>query len=184
MNIVPGKLPGVLRVEPVVHQDARGFFLESFRLDVLKEAGVDAEWVQDNHSRSSRGVIRGMHFQPGQAKLIRAVRGAILDVACDIRVGSPTFGQWESHRLDDDNHHQLLVPNGFAHGFVVLSEVADVAYKTTDYYNPKAEGGFKYDDPDVGIEWPNPADLISSKRDDSAPLLDELIPQLPFRYEA
>ena len=182
MKIVPGRLNGVMRIEPVVHGDDRGFFLESFREDALRQAGFELSWVQDNHSRSRGGVVRGMHFQPGQWKLVRAVRGAILDVACDIRVGSPTFGQWEAHRLDDQLHHELLVPDGFAHGFVVLSEIADVAYKTTDYYDPATEGGFKYDDPEVGIEWPNPADLISSKRDDLAPLLDELVPQLPFRY--
>ena len=183
MEIFPGELPGVLRIEPTVHGDARGFFLESFRLDRLEDAGVDVKWLQDNHSRSRAGVVRGMHFQPGQWKLVRAVRGAILDVACDIRVGSPTFGQWEAHRLDDEQHHQLLIPDGFAHGFVVLSDVADVAYKTSAYYDPAAEGGFKYDDPAVGIEWPNQVDLISSARDESAPLLDELIPQLPFSYQ-
>ena len=122
--------------------------------------------MQDNHSRSGGGVVRGMHFQPGQAKLVRCVRGAIFDVIVDIRAGSPTFGQWEGYELNDQTHHQLLVPDGFAHGFCVLSDVADVTYKVTSYYDPSGEGGFRFDDPAVGIEWPlAPDELIVSARD-------------------
>jgi dTDP-4-dehydrorhamnose 3,5-epimerase len=176
-------LDGVLLIEPVVHGDERGFFLESFRVDTLAEAGVELEFVQDNHSRSRHGIVRGMHFQLGQAKLVRAVRGAILDVACDIRSGSPTFGQWVAYRLDDENHRQLLVPSGFAHGFCVLSEVADVVYKTSAYYDPSAEGGFRFDDPDVGIDWPGGAErLVASQRDRDAATLGQIADSLPFKY--
>lgn len=174
MRIVPGALPGVLVVEPEVHGDARGFFLESFRVEALADAGLELDWVQDNHSRSRLGTIRGMHFQPGQAKLVRCARGAIFDVACDIRSGSPSFGRWEGHRLDDETHRQLLIPDGFAHGFCVLSELADVVYKTSAYYNPQAEGGFRYNDPEVGIEWPLEGDPVVSDRDRAAPTLAEL----------
>jgi dTDP-4-dehydrorhamnose 3,5-epimerase len=125
-----------------------------------------------------------MHYQPGQSKLIRCVRGAILDVLVDIRRGSPQFGQWESFRLDDSEHHQLYCPDGFAHGFCVLSEVADVAYKTSAYYDPQVEGGFAYDDPKVGIEWPAGLDLIASERDRTAPSLAEQAPSLPFQFAA
>ncbi len=166
-----------------MHGDERGFFLESFRVDTLAEAGVDIAFVQDNHSRSRAGIVRGMHFQPGQAKLVRCVRGAIFDVIVDIRAGSPTFGQWEGYELNDETHHQLFVPDGFAHGFCVLSDVADVTYKVSSYYDPTSEGGFRFDDPAVGIEWPVAAeDLIASARDTGAPTLAELEPSLPFRY--
>ncbi len=175
-------LDGVLLLEPVVHGDERGFFLESFRADTLPEAGVELSFVQDNQSRSGRGIVRGMHFQPGQAKLVRAVRGAIFDVACDIRVGSPSFGKWVGYILDDENHRQLLIPSGFAHGFCVLSEVADVAYKTSAYYDPSTEGGFRFDDPEVGIHWPGGGELTASHRDRTAPTLAVLSPSLPFSY--
>jgi dTDP-4-dehydrorhamnose 3,5-epimerase len=135
---------------------------------------VHDDFVQDNHSRSGRGVLRGMHFQPGQAKLVRCARGAILDVVVDIRTGSASFGRWEAVKLDDEGHHQLYVPDGFAHGFCVLSEVADVVYKVSTYYDPSSEAGFRFDDPDVGIEWPDDIELRSSPRDREAPLLREL----------
>ena len=173
--MVATRLDGPLLVQPVVHGDDRGFFLESFRADALAAAGVDLDWVQDNHSRSRRGIVRGMHFQPGMAKLVRCVRGAIFDVVVDIRTGSPMFGEWEGYELTDENHHQLYCPDGFAHGFCVLSEVADVAYKTSAYYDPTAESGFAYDDPAVGIEWPHAGELIASARDQAAPALAELI---------
>lgn len=169
-------------VRPVVHGDARGFFLESYRHSVFSNLGVPEQFVQDNHSRSRRGVVRGMHYQPGMGKLIRCVRGAILDVLVDIRRGSPTFGQWEAFRLDDEQHHILYAPPGFAHGFCVLSEVADVTYKCTTYYDPEAEGGFNYADPDVGIEWPSGLELIASERDSKAPPLREIADALPFEY--
>lgn len=169
-------------IEPVVHGDERGFFLESFRADVFGEAGIDLEFVQDNHSRSSRGIVRGMHFQPGQAKLVRCVRGEILDVIVDIRPGSPSFGRWEAVELSDANHRQLFVPDGFAHGFCVLSEVADVTYKVSSYYDATTEGGFRFDDPEVGIQWPSTLELSVSARDRAAPALSELAASLPFRY--
>jgi dTDP-4-dehydrorhamnose 3,5-epimerase len=134
---------------------------------------VNDDFVQDNHSRSRRGVVRGMHFQPGQAKLVRVARGTIVDVICDIRPESPGFGRWEAVELSDTNGQQLYVPDGFAHGFAVTSDVADVTYKVSTYYDPDAESGFRYDDPEVGIEWPD-IDLAPSQRDREAPLLSEL----------
>ena len=174
MRVLPGDLDGPLLLEPVVHGDARGFFQESFRASVARELGIGEEWVQDNHSRSVRGVLRGMHFQPGMAKLVRCARGAIRDVLVDIRPGSPSFGSWEAQLLDDERHLQLYVPDGFAHGFCVLSELADVIYKTSTYYEPELEAGFRYDDPEVGIEWPAGMELRVSERDRRAPLLSEL----------
>jgi dTDP-4-dehydrorhamnose 3,5-epimerase len=184
VKISPTRLAGPLLIEPVVHGDDRGFFLETFHQGRLAEAGGTFEFVQDNHSRSRRGIVRGMHFQPGQVKLVRAARGAIVDVIVDIRVGSPTFGEWEAFELTDVNHHQLLVPDGFGHGFCVISDVADVTYKVSSYYDPAAESGFKFDDPAVGIEWPiAAADLLASARDQNAPTLAELEPGLPFRAD-
>jgi dTDP-4-dehydrorhamnose 3,5-epimerase len=168
------RLEGPLLIEPVSHGDARGFFCETYRKGVFAELGVHEEFVQDNHSRSRRGVLRGMHFQPGQAKLVRSVRGAILDVVVDIRPGSPSFGSWEAIPLDDENHHQLYVPDGFAHGFCVTSEVADVIYKVSTYYDPAVESGFRFDDPEVGIQWPAELEFEVSARDREAPLLSEL----------
>ena len=178
MQTLPTKLQGPVLLAPTVHGDERGFFVECFR-----QSEFDAlEFVQDNHSRSRKGVVRGMHFQPGQAKLVRCARGAILDVVVDIRRGSPQFGQWEAMRLDDVEHHQLLVPDGFAHGFCVVSELADVTYKVTTYYDPAAESGFSYADPAVGIEWPDADSLIGSERDRTAPTLAQRAPDLPFEY--
>jgi dTDP-4-dehydrorhamnose 3,5-epimerase len=180
MQKLPTKLIGPVLLAPVVHGDERGFFLESYRSNVLAELGVLDDFVQDNHSRSRRGIVRGMHFQPGQAKLVRCVRGAILDVLVDIRPGSPQFGEWEAFRIDDADHRQLYVPDGFAHGFCVLSELADVTYKISSYYDPTTEGGFAYNDPAVGIEWPAlEGGLIASDRDRSAPTLAELRSSLP-----
>ena len=174
MNRLETRLEGPLLLEPTIHGDARGFFLETYRASSLAELGVHDEWVQDNHSRSARGVLRGMHFQPGMAKLLRCARGAILDVIVDIRPGSPSFGRWEGYELDDERHHQLYVPDGFGHGFCVLSETADVLYKCSAYYDPAAESGFRFDDPQVGIKWPEGLDFQTSERDRSAPLLSEL----------
>jgi dTDP-4-dehydrorhamnose 3,5-epimerase len=185
VEIVDALLGGAKLIKPRVHGDERGFFLESFRVDALADAGLPTGFVQDNHSRSGGGVVRGMHFQPGQAKLVRCVRGSIFDAIVDIRAGSPTFGQWEGYELNDQTHHQVLVPDGFAHGFCVLSDVADVTYKVTSYYDPGAEGGFRFDDPAVGIEWPLAAEaLIVSARDRGAPTLAEIQTSLPFRYLA
>jgi dTDP-4-dehydrorhamnose 3,5-epimerase len=183
--VKPTRLGAPRLVEPVVHGDERGFFLETFRADVLADAGVDDDFVQDNHSRSLHGIVRGMHFQPGMAKLVRCARGAIFDVVVDIRRGSPTFGQWEGYELNDENHRQLYCPDGFAHGFCVLSEVADVAYKTSSYWDPALEAGFAFDDPEVAIAWPlEPSELVASARDSAAPKLSELRDSLPFVYAA
>ena len=174
MRRLETRLEGPVLIEPVSHGDARGFFQETYRKGVFAELGVLDEFIQDNHSRSRRGVLRGMHFQPGQAKLVRSVRGAILDVVVDIRPGSPSFGNWEAFPLDDETHRQLYVPDGFAHGFCVTSEVADVVYKVSTYYDPAVESGFRFDDPEVGIEWPAGLDFEVSARDREAPLLSEL----------
>jgi dTDP-4-dehydrorhamnose 3,5-epimerase len=182
MRQLDTKLEGAALLEPTVHGDERGFFLETYRSSLLSQLGFDRDWVQDNHSRSVRGIVRGMHFQPDMAKLVRCARGAIFDVLVDLRIGSPTFGDWEGHELNDRNHHQFFCPDGFAHGFCVLSDVADVIYKTSSYYDAAAEAGFAYDDPDVGIAWPAGLTLRSSARDAQAPRLAELRDQLPFRY--
>jgi dTDP-4-dehydrorhamnose 3,5-epimerase len=176
------RLPGLVLIEPKVFGDDRGFFLETYRRDRYAEAGITDEFVQDNHSLSKRGIVRGMHFQPGQAKLIRCARGAIFDVVVDLRRGSPTFGEWESFELDGERHLQLYVPDGFAHGFAVVSEVADLIYKVSSYYDPSSESGFRYDDPEVGIEWPG-GGLLPSERDATAPRLAEIAGDLPFTYE-
>jgi dTDP-4-dehydrorhamnose 3,5-epimerase len=180
MRALPTELEGPVLIEPVVHGDSRGFFLESYRRSLFTEFGIDAELVQHNHSRSRRGIVRGMHFQPGMGKLVRCVRGEILDVLVDIRRGSPSFGQWEAFRLSDENHLQLYCPDGFAHGFCVVSQVADVVYGCTTYYDASAEGGFRYDDPEVGIEWPSDIELTASARDAAAPLLSEIRASLPL----
>jgi dTDP-4-dehydrorhamnose 3,5-epimerase len=174
MRRLETRMEGPVLIEPVVHGDARGFFTETYRRGVFADLGVLDEFVQDNHSRSRRGVLRGMHFQPGQAKLVRCARGAILDVVVDIRPGSRSFGHWEGFALDDESQQQLYVPDGFAHGFCVTSELADVVYKVSTYYDPVAESGFRFDDPEVGIEWPPGLELEVSARDRDAPLLSEL----------
>ena len=183
MERVSTRLQGPVLLAPDVHADARGFFLETFRADAWAAHGVDVDFVQDNQSRSRRGTLRGMHFQtrPGQAKLVRCARGEILDVIVDLRRGSPTFGDWEGHVLDDAAARQLFVPVGFAHGFCVLSEVADVVYKCSSYYEGGTEAEIAYDDPDVGIEWPA-GELTVSDRDRSAPTLTEVADTLPFAY--
>ncbi len=173
-------IPDVVLIEPKVFGDARGFFFESFNQKAFNEAtGTNHAFVQDNHSRSSRGVLRGLHYQIQQAqgKLVRVARGAVFDVAVDIRRSSPTFGQWVGAQLSADNQHQLWVPPGFAHGFVVLSESADFLYKTTDYYAPQHERSIAWNDPSIGISWPALAQgqqpLLSAK-DSAAPLLASL----------
>ena len=150
-------IPEVVLIEPKVFGDARGFFFESFNQKAFNEAtGTNHQFVQDNHSRSAKGVLRGLHYQiqQPQGKLVRVVRGAVFDVAVDIRKSSPTFGQWVGAELSDDNQHQLWVPPGFAHGFVVLSDSADFLYKTTDYYAPQHERCILWNDPAIGIDWP------------------------------
>ncbi len=157
MEVFKTSLPGVVIIEPKVFGDERGFFLETFQADRYRElAGIDLPFVQDNHSRSAKGVLRGLHFQKTkpQGKLVRVVRGEVFDVAVDVRSGSSTFGQWEGVVLSEENKRQFWVPPGFAHGFVVLSDVADFEYKCTDYYDPNDEGSLAWNDPDVGITWP------------------------------
>ena len=184
MDRLPTKLTGTLLLQPIVHGDHRGFFLETYRRSALAELGIVEEFIQDNHSRSRAGVVRGMHFQPGMAKLVRCARGAIYDVLVDLRLGSPTFGQWEGFELSDSNHHQLYCPDGFAHGFCVLSDVADVVYMTSAYYDPGRESGFAYNDPAVGIQWPAEVELLPSERDCRAPALAEIADSLPFEYRS
>jgi dTDP-4-dehydrorhamnose 3,5-epimerase len=186
MQRLETRLQGPVLIQPVVHGDERGFFHESYRRNVYADLGITDEFVQDNHSRSAHGVVRGMHFQlgDGTAKLVRCGRGAILDVLVDIRRGSPTFGEWEAFELTDGNLNQLYCPIGFAHGFCVLSDIADVLYKQTAYYDPEIESGIAYDDPDVAIAWPEGVELKPSERDATAPLLRDIEPELPFVYRA
>lgn len=156
MNVIETALPGVLILEPKVFGDERGFFYESFNARAFEQAtGLDREFVQDNHSRSQKGVLRGLHYQleNTQGKLVRVTVGEVLDVAVDIRRSSPHFGQWVAVRLSAKNARQLWVPEGFAHGFVVLSDFAEFLYKTTDYYNPSAERSIRWDDPTLAIDW-------------------------------
>jgi len=189
MRAIAVRLAGLVVIEPVIHGDERGFFTETYRRDWHAEAGIPQaeQFVQDNHSRSARGVVRGMHFQIGDgvAKLVRCARGRILDVAVDLRRGSPTYGQWEAVELDEQSMRELYVPVGFAHGFCALSDVADVLYKQTAYYDPDVERGLAWNDPDVGIQWPLPAaELTVSERDAAAPRLSEIAAELPFRWHA
>lgn len=174
-------LEGLVLIEPQVFGDERGFFVETFSQDAWREMGVEADFVQHNHSRSSAGTLRGLHFQtsPGQAKLLRCPRGKIFDVAVDLRSDSPTYGKWEGYILDDEKHHQLFVPVGFAHGFCVLSEVADVTYLVSSVYDPETEAGIRWDDPEVGVEWPV-AEPLLSLRDVEAPTLSEVAGDLPW----
>ena len=175
------KLDGVVLVEPQVHGDERGFMVETYARGEWGELGVDVDFVQHNHSRSKKGTLRGIHFQtsPGQAKLVRAARGAIVDVAVDLRKDSPTYGQWEAHVLDDEKHHQLFVPVGFGHGFAVLSELADVCYQVSSLYDPATEAGIAWDDPDVAVDW-QVAEPLLSERDKKAPTLAEIGDSLPW----
>jgi dTDP-4-dehydrorhamnose 3,5-epimerase len=178
MKITPTALPEVLILEPRVFGDARGFFTESWSEKVFNQAvGQDFHFVQDNHSRSARGVLRGLHFQlppHAQGKLVRCVAGAVFDVAVDIRRSSPNFGRWVGVELSADNHRQLWVPPGFAHGFLVLSDSADFLYKTTDTYAPQAEGAVRWDDPAIGIIWPDVGvPPLLAEKDLKAPLLAE-----------
>ncbi len=181
MKLVPTALEGVLLIEPRVFGDARGFFFESWNQRRFDEAiGHAVRFVQDNHSRSTRGVLRGMHFQRAphaQGKLVRCVVGSVFDVAVDLRAGSPTFGRWIGAELSADNQRQLWIPPGFGHGFLTLSESADFLYKTTDYYAPDCEGALRWDDPDLGISWPDiglPFQLADKDR--NAALLCDLRP--------
>lgn len=185
MNIVETDLAGVLIFEPRVFGDSRGFFVETFRQNSYRDAGLP-DFVQSNHSRSRKGVLRGLHWQmqQSQGKLVRVARGKVFDVAVDVRRGSPTFGQWAGTILDDETHRQFYVPENFAHGFLVLSDTADFIYECTDYYHPDSEQSLRWDDADVGIDWQ--LDLLGdtavklSDKDRNASALNELTDtQLP-----
>lgn len=188
MQIIPTRIQGPRLIAPQAHGDERGFFIETYRRAAHADMGIPEadQFVQDNHSRSSRGVLRGMHFQVGVgvAKLVRCARGRILDVVVDLRRGSPSYGEWEGFELDDESLKLLYVPVGFAHGFCVLSETADVIYKQTAYYDASVERGIAWNDPEVAIQWPLPVgELLVSDRDRQAPRLSEIAGELPFCYE-
>jgi dTDP-4-dehydrorhamnose 3,5-epimerase len=173
MKIIPTPLPDVLLLEPAVFRDQRGFFMESYNQRSFAELGITANFVQDNHSRSSRGVLRGLHYQiqQPQGKLVRVVRGEVFDVAVDLRRHSPTFGQWAGFHLSEDNLRMAWVPPGFAHGFLVLSDIVEFLYKTTDYYAREFERSIVFNDPDIGISWPDAGAPVLSEKDRTAPRL-------------
>lgn len=185
MKVIETNLPGVVVLEPKIFGDKRGFFLETYRDDIMQNYGIDAKFVQDNHSRSSIGVIRALHYQmkQTQGKLVRVVTGSVFDVAVDVRLGSPSFGQWYGTKLNEENMRMMYVPPGFAHGFVVLSETADFIYKCTDYYHPESEQGIAWNDPNIGIDWglsSIDSDIVISKKDLNNVLLkDQPIEKLP-----
>lgn len=169
-------IEGLYVIEPTVHQDDRGYFVETYNQRDFEEAGLYYTFVQDNQSMSVKGVLRGLHFQKEfpQAKLVRVIRGTVFDVAVDIRKNSPTYGKWYGVELSEDNKKQFLISEGFAHGFVVLSDVAEFCYKVTDFYHPGDEGGIAYNDPDIGIEWPAAGNLIMSQKDQNWPGLSSI----------
>ena len=178
MNFIPQSIPDVLLIEPTVHGDNRGYFMESFRQNLLNDfLGYQVNFVQDNESKSLKGVLRGLHYQlppSAQAKLVRVIEGRVLDVAVDIRQSSPTFGQYVSKELSSDNRHQLFIPRGFAHGFVVLSESAVFAYKVDNYYSPNDDRGIAFDDKEIGIDWVLKSDELQlSNKDKSQPVLSK-----------
>lgn len=167
---LPTEIDGVMLIEPTVHGDERGFFVETFRANEFRHLGIEVDFVQENHSRSAARVLRGIHLQRGQAKLVRCARGRIFDVAVDLRPDSPTYKRWEGFELDDADHHQLFIPDGFGHGFCVLSETADVLYRISSYYDPELEWGVAWDDPEIAVDWPVPEPVLSG-RDRNAPRL-------------
>jgi dTDP-4-dehydrorhamnose 3,5-epimerase len=175
MNVIPTRLPEVLIIEPAVHRDDRGYFVETYHARRYAEAGLAVTFVQDNQSRSVRGTLRGLHWQVehAQGKLVRALSGEIFDVAVDIRPDSPRFGQWVGVTISAESFQQIYVPPGFAHGFCVTSEIAEVEYKCTDFYTPSAERGLIWNDPEVGIEWPDVTPILSA-RDQKHPTLAQL----------
>jgi dTDP-4-dehydrorhamnose 3,5-epimerase len=186
MKVTETKLPSVLILEPKVFTDARGFFVEIYRESALRAAGIGETFVQDNHSRSQRGVLRGLHYQLNQpqGKLVRVSRGRVFDVAVDVRRGSPTFGAWAGVELDDIHHRQLYIPPGFAHGFLVLSAEADFTYKCTDYWCPESEQGIAWDDQTIGIQWPLPQnEIVLSAKDQANPRLAEQAVNLLPEYK-
>jgi dTDP-4-dehydrorhamnose 3,5-epimerase len=170
---LPTEIDEIVLIEPTVHGDERGFFVETFRANEITALGVDVEFVQENHSRSGANVLRGIHLQRGQGKLVRCPKGRIFDVAVDLRPDSPTYKRWEGYELDDVDHRQLFIPDGFGHGFCVLSDSADVLYRVSSYYAPGLESGVAWDDPEIGIDWPL-RDPVLSDRDRNAPGLAEV----------
>ena len=185
MNVIETKIPGVVIIEPRLFPDARGYFFESFSKREFEEKVGKIDFVQDNESKSSYGVLRGLHFQKppyAQSKLVRVVKGTVLDVAVDIRKGSPTFGQHVAVELTEDNHRQFFIPQGFAHGFAVLTDEVIFQYKCDNFYAPASEGAIAWDDPDLGIDWRVPAEkMILSEKDKKHPRLKEM--ETPFSYE-
>lgn len=175
MNVIETALPGVLLLEPKVFGDARGFFLESWNRQTFAGLDLDVDFVQDNHSRSAKGVLRGLHYQLNepQGKLVRVVSGAVFDVAVDLRKSSPHFGKWVGFELSAENRRMLWIPQGFGHGFLVLSEAADFLYKTTAYYAPQWDRGVRWNDPDIGVQWPLESEPKLSAKDAVAPLLKD-----------
>lgn len=185
ITVIKTPIPDLVIIEPQVFLDQRGFFLESYNRKAFQDAGLDIEFVQDNMSRSTKGVLRGLHFQiyHPQGKLVKVTRGRVFDVAVDLRKNSPTFGSWHGIILDDEIHRMFYVPPGFAHGFLVLSETADFHYKCTDFYDPGGEGGIRWDDPDIDIAWPlGDIKPILSKKDSALPFFKDF--ESPFSYEA
>ena len=184
MHVTPTKLDGVVVIDHDFFRDERGFFIENYHRQRFAEHGIDYEFVQDNHSRSGAKVLRGLHYQDATApmgKLVRCTAGRVLDVAVDIRAGSPTFGQWVAVELSADDMRQIMVPPGFAHGFVTLSDCAEVQYKCTGFYAQAAEGGLLWNDPDIGIEWPIP-DPVLSQRDQNGMRLAQYLERPAFVY--
>lgn len=189
MEFLKQSIPDVVLIRPKVHGDHRGYFVETFRHDTLEEAlGYEVTFFQDNESKSTKGVLRGLHFQLppfAQSKLVRVIEGEVLDVAVDIRQGSPTFGQHVAVRLTGENKHQLFIPRGFAHGFLVLSDTATFAYKVDKYYSPECDRGLAFNDPALGIDWGLPSDQLKvSEKDLKQPRLAEIEGEcLPFHYQ-
>ncbi len=184
-KVTPTELEGVVIIEPPVFADERGFFLETYHKTKFADLGLPTDFVQDNHSRSAHGVVRGLHYQDlrtPQAKLVRCSIGKILDVAVDLRVGAPTFGRWIAVELSAENFRQLLIPVGFGHGFAVLSDAAEVQYRCTGVYDPASEGAVRWNDPEIGIDWPLETPILS-QRDLTAPTLKEYREQPAFTYK-
>ena len=181
LQVIATALPGVLLIKPRAFADPRGYFMETYRQNVLAEAGIGETFVQDNHSHSSRGVLRGLHYQlrHPQAKLCRVAQGEVLDIAVDIRTGSPSFGKWVSAVLSAENHAQLYIPKGFAHGFVVRSETADFLYKCSDYFDAGDDRGVLWNDPQIGIDWETASPILSDKDQRYLPLSQIALDQLP-----
>jgi dTDP-4-dehydrorhamnose 3,5-epimerase len=176
MEFIPSSIPEVVLIKPQVFGDSRGFFMESYKKNLFEKNGITANFIQDNHSMSSRGVLRGLHYQltpKAQGKLVRCVRGSVFDVAVDIRVNSPTFGKWVGYELSSENKQMLWIPEGFAHGFVTLEDNTEFLYKTTNEYAPEFDRGIQYNDPSIGIKWPDIGQLALSDKDKKQPTLKD-----------